>query len=103
MSEETKKNESEVTEVSADTKKVKSKDAKKAENKPNIFVRAWKKICKFCRDVFGEMKKVVWTPFDELKKSTKIVLAAVIVIGILIAVVDTSFSWVINSIAGLIG
>ena len=42
------------------------------ERKPNFFVRVWKKICKFFKDVAGEMKKVVWTPKNELKKSTKL-------------------------------
>ena len=76
---------------------------KMKSDKPNFFVRAWKKICKFFKDVAGEMKKVVWTPKNELKKSTKLVLAIVIVVALAIAVVDTSFSWLINSIAGLIG
>ena len=49
------------------------------------------------------MKKVVWTPADELKKSSKLVLITVIAIGLGIAVVDTLFSLIINSIAGLIG
>ena len=73
------------------------------ERKPNFFVRVWKKICKFFKDVAGEMKKVVWTPKNELKKSTKLVLAIVIAVAAVIAVIDTSFSWIINSIAGLIG
>ena len=76
---------------------------KKTSKRPNFFVRVWKKLCKLCKDVVGEMKKVVWTPKDELKKSTKIVLATVIAIGLSIAVVDTCFSWVINTVAGLIG
>ena len=76
---------------------------KSGEKKPNIFVRAWKRICKFVKDVVGEMKKVVWTPKDELKKSTKLVLVIVISVAIVIAIIDTSFSWLINSIAGLIG
>ena len=79
-----------------------SKD-KKADKKPNIFVRIWKKLCKLCKDVVGEMKKVVWTPKDELKKSIKLVLATVVAIGLTIAIVDTCFSWLINSFAGLIG
>ncbi len=104
MSEETRIHDSEAAEPVEETKKSKSKsDAKNVERKPNFFVRAWKKICKFAKDVAGEMKKVVWTPLDELNKSTKIVLAAVVAIGIAIAIVDTSFSWVINSIAGMIG
>lgn len=100
MSEE-KKNlsieENEVSETAA------TKKAAKVEKKPNIFVRLWKKLCKLCKDVVGEMKKVVWTPKDELKKSTKLVLVTVVAIGLAIAIVDTSFSWLINSFAGLIG
>ena len=81
----------------------KAKDSRKADKKPNFFVRVWKKLCKLCKDVVGEMKKVVWTPKDELKKSTKLVLVTVVAVGLAIAVVDFCFSWIINSIAGLIG
>jgi len=81
----------------------KKSNAKKSNKKPNFFVRIWKKLCKLCKDVVGEMQKVVWTPKDELKKSTKLVLATVVAIGLAIVLVDTCFSWIINSIAGLIG
>ena len=81
----------------------KKSSSKKSDKKPNIFVRIWKKLCKLCKDVVGEMQKVVWTPKDELKKSTKLVLATVVAIGLAIVLVDTCFSWIINSIAGLIG
>ena len=80
-----------------------NKKVTKADKKPNFFVRVWKKIVKFVKDVAGEMKKVVWTPLDELNKSTKLVLVTVVAIGLSIAVVDTLFSWLINSIATLIG
>ena len=95
MAEENKKLPSEETEKKA------KKD--KADKKPNFFVRVWKKLCKLCKDVVGEMKKVVWTSKEELFKSTKIVLATVVAVGLAIAVVDTLFSWLINSIAGMIG
>ena len=88
--------------VEVEAKKVKS-DSKKADKKPNLFVLVCKKIAKLCQDVAGEMKKVVWTPKDELKKSSKIVLATVVAVGLAIAIVDTCFSLIINSIAGLIG
>ena len=81
----------------------KSKDEKKANKKPNFFVRVGRKLAKLFKDVVGEMKKVVWTPKDELKKSTKLVLVTVVAVGLAIALVDFSFSWIINSIAGLIG
>jgi len=91
----------EVSEI--DNAPVEKKSKSKDEKKPNIFSRLWKKLCKFCKDVKSEMKKVVWTPKDELKKSSKIVLVTVVAVGLAIAVVDTCFSWIINSIAGLIG
>lgn len=68
----------------------------------NFFVRTWKKIKKFCRDTFHEMKKVVWMPKDELKKSTLLVVVTVIGVAVAIGIVDTAFSSLINFIAGLI-
>ena len=76
---------------------------KKRGKKPFFLIRMFKKLGKLLKDVAGEMKKVVWTPKDELKKSTKLVLCAVVAIGLSIAVVDTIFSWIINSVASLIG
>ena len=81
-------------------KKAKTKPVSK---KPNFFVRIWKKLCKLCKDIVGELKKVVWTPKDELRKSTKLVLVTVVAVGVAIAIVDTCCSWIINSFAGLIG
>ena len=89
-----------VEETVSEDKKTK---VKPVEKKPNFFVRAWKRICKFCKDIAGEMRKVVWTSKEDLLKHTKLVLATIIAVGLAIAVVDTFFSWVINAIAGLIG
>ena len=80
-----------------------SKKNKPVEKKPNAFVKAGKKIKKFFKDVVGEMKKVVWTSKEDLKKSTKLVLITVVAVGLAIAVVDTACSLIINSLAGLIG
>ena len=99
---EEKMNPSVDTEV-VDTSNKEKKKNKPVENKPNFFVRVGRKIKKFCKDVVGEMKKVVWTSKEELKKSTKLVLVTVVAIGLAIAVVDTVCSLIINSIAGLIG
>ena len=79
------------------------KKNKTVEKRPNFFVRAGKKIKKFFKDVVGEMKKVVWTSKEDLKKSTKLVLVTVVAVGLAIAVVDTVCSLIINSLAGLIG
>ena len=80
------------------------KKAKKAATKQeNFFKRTWKKFVKLCKDTAGEMKKVVWTPKAELAKSTKLVIFTVIAIGLAIAFIDTTFSYLINTIAGLVG
>ena len=71
--------------------------------KQNVFVRIWKKICKFTTDTVGELKKVVWTPKDELKKSTKLVIFTVLAMCIAIALVDLGASWVLGKVAGLVG
>ena len=81
-------------------KKAKSKPAAK---KPNFFVRVWKKLSKFCKDMVGELKKVVWTPKNELKKSTKLVIVTVVALSVAIAIVDLICSGIINSFAGMIG
>lgn len=71
--------------------------------KQNFFVRIWKKICKFTTDTVGELKKVVWTPKNELFKSTKLVIITVLAVCIGIAAVDLGASWILNTLAGLIG
>ncbi len=75
----------------------------KAEKKPNIFVRGWKKLVKFLKDTCGELKKVVWTPKAEVGKNFKLVIATVVIVSVTIAIIDLASSWIINSIAGLIG
>ena len=75
----------------------------KADKKPNLFVRAWKKIVKFLKDTIGELKKVVWTPKAEVNKNFKLVIATVVAVSLTIAVIDLASSWIINSIADLIG
>lgn len=88
------------TVIAKSEKKSKNKNAQK---KPNFFVRTWKRLCKFCKDIKGEMKKVTWTSKEELGKNTKLVLVTVVTVGVAIALVDALCSWIINSLAGLIG
>ena len=95
-----------ITEVEAAPEAVKESKSKKAvdkDKKPNFFVRIGKKIAKLCKDMAGELKKVTWTPKAEVFKSFKLVIATVVAVGLAIAVVDVASSWIINSIAGLIG
>ena len=94
--------------LSVEASEEKAKPEKKQKNKPttkkpNFFVRVWKKLCKFCKDTVGELKKVVWTPKNELRKSTKLVIVTVVALSVAIAIVDTFCSWIINSFASWIG
>ena len=71
--------------------------------KENFFVRIWNKIKKFSKDTVSELKKVSWTSKTELFKSTKLVVITVLAVCIAIALIDLGASWVVNSLAGLIG
>ena len=71
--------------------------------KENVFVRIWNKIKKFSKDTVSELKKVSWTSKTELFKSTKLVVVTVLAVCIAIALIDLGASWVVNSLAGLIG
>ena len=71
--------------------------------KKNVFVRIWNRIRKFFKDTVSELKKVSWTSKSELFKSTKLVVVTVLAICVVVALIDLGASWVINSLAGLIG
>ena len=49
------------------------------------------------------MKKVVWTPKYEVRKSTVLVLAAVVVTSVVIGLIDFGAGKLISFLAGLIG
>ena len=68
-----------------------------------VFGNIWSKITKFTKDTASELKKVSWTSKTELFKSTKLVVVTVLAVCIVIALIDLGASWVINSLAGLIG
>ncbi len=87
-------------EVSQAAEKVAAADKKK-EKKPanpngNIFVRAGKAIKKFCKDIKGEIKKIVWPDAKTVLKSTGIVLAVVAICGLAIFAVDQLLALVLS-------
>ena len=56
--------------------------------KQNWFKRAWGAICRYFRELRSELKKVVWSTPKQVLKSTLIVIACVLVVGIFIWVFD---------------
>ncbi len=83
----------------ADEKKtVKKEDTSKAVKKTNIFKRIGKAIAKFFKDLKGETKKIVWPGRQMVIKSTGIVLAAILVIGAGIWILDFAVSGAITAV-----
>ena len=79
------------------------KNTKSQEKKPNAFQNLSKKFVKFLKDTKGELKKVVWTSKSDVWKSFELVIASVVGVSLAIAVIDYVSSFIINSIASLIG
>lgn len=76
---------------------------KEAEKKPNVFVRLGRRLKKMWGDYKSEMKKVVWMPWKDVKRDTKLVLAATVALGLVIGLVDFVFSEILGGIAGMVG
>lgn len=98
----------EIKKDSAETpakEKKKADSSKKAntskEKKGNIFVRMWKAVKKFFKDIKGECKKVVWPSAKTVLKSSGIVLACVAIVGVVIWLIDTGLSEVIKLLINL--
>lgn len=72
-----------------------------AEKKPNFFVRAGHAIAKFFRDYGSEMKKITWSPKDDVRKNTIIVVLIAVAFTIGIGVVDLLFSQGIIALGNL--
>ncbi|MBE6770516.1 MAG: preprotein translocase subunit SecE [Ruminococcaceae bacterium] len=70
----------------------KKKEKKPANPNGNFFVRAGKAIKKFCKDIKGEIKKIVWPDAKTVIKSTAIVLLVVAVCGVVIFAIDQLLS-----------
>ena len=79
------------------------KKQKAAPKKENFLVRTWKKLVKFCKDTKGELKKVAWTPKEEVRKNFVLVIATVVSVSLVILAIDFGSSWIINGIADLFG
>ena len=83
--------------------KVAAPKKKDGQKKPNFFVRIGRRLKKLWSDYKSEMKKVVWMPWKDVKKDTKLVLAATVALGLLIGLVDFVCSEILGGIAGLVG
>ncbi len=69
----------------SDKKNIKTK---KANDKPNGFVRFFKGIGSKLKGMWSELKKVSWPTFAKVLKNTGIVLAVVLIFGAVIFGMD---------------
>ena len=73
------------------------KPAKKGENKPNIFVRAGRKIKETC----SELKRVTWPTLPQALKATGVVIVIVLIFLIVVTAINYGFSALLQLLTGL--
>jgi preprotein translocase subunit SecE len=80
----------------------KDKPAKEKAKKPNAFVRAWKSVKRYCREMKSELKKVVWPTRKQVFRNTLVVILVVLVVGVLIWLFDLLAAAVIKALVNLV-
>jgi preprotein translocase subunit SecE len=90
-----KKEKSQAAEKIAKAEKA-SKVKKPKSDKGNVFARIGNSIAKFVKDFKSELKKIVWPERKTVLKSTGVVLTVVAVIGVIIFLIDTGLTQVIQ-------
>ena len=78
-----------------------SKPEKKAEKKPNFFVRAFNRVKKFFKDFKGEWKKVTWPTGKTVFNHSIVVIVIVAIVGLVIFGIDTGLSAIIDALVKL--
>ncbi len=74
---------------------------KKAEKKPNIFVRTWKRISKWGREMKSDLKKVQWPTRSQTIKFTITVIVCVLIVGAFIWIFDALSVAVVKALINL--
>ena len=91
-------NENKVTEVTEKKEAKATKASKPAKNK----VPLGKRIVKAWREFKAEFKKIVWSSKKATFSNTALVVACMVIVAVVIGLLDTGFSTLLNWIAGLI-
>ena len=73
------------------------KPAKKGEKKPNIFVRAGRKI----KETFSELKRVTWPTLPQALKATGVGIVIVLIFLIVVTAINYGFSALLQLLTGL--
>lgn len=61
----------------------------------------WARIVRFLKDYRGELKKITWPTPKQTAKNTGIVLAAMVVIGLFVILLDLFFQQIIKLLSNI--
>lgn len=94
------KKDTEVQDQSAASAKKNDAPRKKApvkNKKPNIFVRAGRKL----KETFSELKRVTWPTLPQALKATGVVIVIVLIFLIVVTAINYGFSALLQLLTGL--
>jgi preprotein translocase subunit SecE len=72
-------------------------EVKEARKKEGL----WTRIVRFLKDYKGELKKITWPTPKQTAKNTGIVLAAMVVIGLFVVLLDLFFQQIIKLLSNI--
>lgn len=72
-----------------------------AKSDPNKKPSLWRRFVNYCKEVKGEMQRVVWPTRPELVNASLIVVGALVFFGVGIAIIDNIIIIPLNAIATL--
>ena len=72
-----------------------------AKSDPNKKPSLWRRFVNYCKEVKGEMQRVVWPTRPELVNASLIVVGALVVFGVGIAIIDNIIIIPLDAIATL--
>lgn len=59
-----------------------------------LFAFAQKSVA-YVREVRAEVRKVAWPTWDDLRKSTMVIIVIVVIVGAIIGLMDLGFQWLL--------
>lgn len=72
-----------------------------AKSDPNKKPSLWRRFVNYCKEVKGEMQRVVWPTRPELVNASLIVVGALVFFGVGIAIIDNNIIIPLDAIATL--
>ncbi len=81
----------------------KAEKAKKVEKKPKKEkVKLTKRIADYFRALRSEVKKIVWSPWNQVRKNTLVVVVVIVASALLVGVLDYAFRGGLDALASLL-